>query len=35
VLAHHRRRVVHLNVTEHPTAAWTARQIPLFGLFSG
>jgi hypothetical protein len=27
VLAHHRRRVVHFNVTEHPTTAWTARQI--------
>jgi transposase InsO family protein len=27
VLAHHRRRVVHFNVTEHPTAHWTARQI--------
>ena len=27
VLAHHRRRVVKFNVTEHPTAAWTARQI--------
>ena len=27
VLAHHRRRVVHFNVTEHPTAAWTARQL--------
>jgi putative transposase len=27
VLAHHRRRVVHFNVTEHPTAVWTAPQI--------
>ena len=27
VLAHHRRRVVHFNVTEHPTALWTAQQI--------
>jgi putative transposase len=27
VLAHHRRRVVHFNVTEHPTAAWTGQQI--------
>src|SRR5262245_64823383 len=26
-LAHHRRRVVHFNVTEHPTAVWTAQQI--------
>src|SRR6266852_3130843 len=24
VLLHHRRRIVHFNVTEHPTAAWTA-----------
>jgi hypothetical protein len=27
VLAHERRRVVHFNVTEYPTAAWTAQQI--------
>jgi putative transposase len=27
VMAHHRRRVVHFNVTEHPTALWTAEQI--------
>ena len=27
VLLHHRRRVVHFNVTESPTAAWTAQQI--------
>jgi putative transposase len=27
VLAHHRRRVVHFNVTEHPTATWTAQQL--------
>src|SRR5262249_41626204 len=27
VLAHHRRRVLHFNVTEYPTAAWTAQQI--------
>ena len=25
--AHHRRRVVPLAITEHPTAAWTAPQI--------
>ena len=27
VLAHHRRHVLHFNVTEHPTADWTAQQI--------
>jgi putative transposase len=27
VLAHHRRQVVHFNVTENPTAEWTAQQI--------
>jgi len=27
VLAHDRRRVVHFNVTAHPTAEWTARQM--------
>src|SRR5207245_7957527 len=26
VLSHARRRLVHFNVTEHPTAEWTARQ---------
>jgi putative transposase len=27
VLSHDRRRVVHFNVTPHPTAAWTAQQL--------
>ena len=27
VLAHARRRIVHFNVTEHPTAEWTAAQL--------
>ena len=27
VLTHERRRVLHFNVTEHPTAEWTAVQL--------
>jgi hypothetical protein len=26
VLAHHRQRVMHFNITEHPTVTWTAQQ---------
>jgi putative transposase len=27
MLAHDRRRIVHVSATEHPTATWTAQQI--------
>jgi putative transposase len=27
VLLHHRRRIMHFNITEHPTAVWTAQQV--------
>ena len=27
ILSHERRRILHFNATEHPTAAWTARQL--------
>ena len=27
VLAHHRRRILHVNCTERPTSAWTAQQL--------
>ena len=33
ILSHDRRRILHFNATEHPTAAWTARQLfEAFGL---
>ncbi len=27
IIRHHRRQLVHFNVTAHPTASWTAKQI--------
>jgi putative transposase len=27
LLTHQRRRIIHVNITEHPTAAWTAQQV--------
>ena len=27
LLAHQRRRIIHVNITEHPTAMWTAQQM--------
>jgi hypothetical protein len=27
LLAHQRRRIIHVNITEHPTAVWTAQQV--------
>jgi putative transposase len=27
VLRHHRRELLHVNVTDHPSAVWTARQV--------
>jgi putative transposase len=27
LLTHQRRRIIHVNITEHPTAAWTAQQM--------
>ena len=27
LLTHQRQRIIHVNITEHPTAAWTAQQM--------
>jgi putative transposase len=27
LLSHQRRRIIHVNITEHPTAAWTGQQV--------
>jgi Domain of unknown function (DUF4159) len=27
ILSHHRRRIVHFNITDHPTATWSAQQV--------
>jgi putative transposase len=27
VLSHHRRRIVHVKITDHPTATWSAQQL--------
>jgi putative transposase len=27
LLSHHRRRILHINVTDHPTAVWSAQQV--------
>ena len=27
LLTHQRRRIIHVNITEHPTAVWTAQQM--------
>jgi hypothetical protein len=35
VLEHRRRQVVHFNVTDHPTAAWTSQQTANNARFPG